>query len=158
MIDTMTTAHSWPGERFRFKTTAPVIHDGINIPEGTMGWGIVRYVQHARTHNRGGLIVLEPRILSLASGEINVMGDPREAAEFAPAYTLAEEGLGMAPLGLIGTVFNEARYGREVTLGPGFNFHIILVDDIAEKAPCTQHQHERRQSPSSPSPSPSPSP
>lgn len=164
MIDTMSTAHSYPGERFRFKTTAPAKHDDVELPIGTTGWGIVRYVHHAQTHNRGGLIVLEPRVLVVGSTEVNIMGDPREAAEFAPAYTLAEEGLGLAPIGIFGTALNFARFGREVTLGPGFTFHIIVVDDIAEKEPCVQiapvpsasPSDARRQS--SPSPGASPSP
>jgi hypothetical protein len=154
MIDTMSSAHSFPGERFRFKTTAPATHGDIDIPMGTLGWGIVRYVHHAETHNRGGLIVLEPRELVVGTTEVNIMADPRETAEFAPASTLAEEALGLAPIGLLGTAINLGRFGRDVTLGPGFNFHVIIVDDIAEKEPCV---NQRRQSSPSPSPSPSPS-
>lgn len=161
MLDTMSTAHAYPGERFRFMTTAPAKHAGLELPIGTKGWGIVRYVQHARTRNRGGLIVLEPRILVVGSTELNVMADPRETAEFAPAYTLAEEGLGLTPIGVVRTAIDLARYGREVMLGPGFNFHIIIVDDIAENEPCmhiaatpTPAPLERRQSLPSPSPAP----
>jgi hypothetical protein len=163
MVDTMDSGHSYPGERFRFKTTARATYGDIEIAPGTEGWGVVRYVQGARAHNRGGLIVIEPRFITVGETHISVMSDPRETAEFAHSLTLMEQGMGYAPLGIFGTAINLARAGSNVTLGPGFNFHVVVLGDIIAREPCHPIPHatttpveERRQS--SPSPSPSTAP
>lgn len=163
MLDTMDSAHSYPGERFRFKTTAASKYGDLDIPAGTEGWGIVRYVQGARSHNRTGLLILEPRFIVVGESHISVTSDPRETAEFAHSLTLTEEGMGMLPLGWVGTVINDVRFGSNVTLGPGFKFHVVVLGDIVTHEPCHAEPRatptpveQRRQS--SPSPSPSASP
>lgn len=156
MVDSMDSAHSYPGERFRFKTTATATFGKVTIPEGTAGWGVVRYVQGARSRNRGGLLILEPRFLAMGQTRIDVMSDPRETAEFAHSATLLDEGIGMIPIGPLQTGLHYLRPGSNVTLGPGFVFHIVVMRDLVTQEPCVPatRSDERRQS--SPSPSPSP--
>lgn len=156
MVDSISSAHSYPGERFRFMTTEPSTFGDVDIPKGTEGFGVVRYVQPARWRNRSGLLILEPRFILIGESRIAVMADPRETPEFAHAMTMIEKGMGFIPMGMIGTAINTVRKGSNVTLGPGFNFHVIVMGDIITREPCRpkRGREERRQS--SPSPSPSP--
>ncbi len=158
MVDTMDTANTYPGEHFRFKTTAHASFGDVDIPEGTQGWGVVRYVQAARSRNRGGSIILEPRFIAIGETRISVMSDPRETAEFAHSATLLDEGIGMIPIGMLQTGLHYLRPGSNLRLGPGFTFHVVVMPDLVTSEPCSPAapSSERRQS--SPSPSPSPSP
>ncbi len=156
MVDTMDSAHSYPGERFRFKTTAQTKFGDVDIPEGTEGWGVVRYVQAAKSRNRGGLIILEPRFVAIGETKIAVMADPRETAEFAHMATLTDEGISMIPIGMFQTALHYLRPGSNIKLGPGFKFHVVVMEDLVTREPChpAERTDQRRQS--SPSPSPSP--
>ena len=156
MVDSMDSAHAYPGERFRFKTTEAAKFEGLDVPESTAGWGIVRYVQAARSRNRGGLIILEPRYLVLGETRISVTSDPRETAEFAHSATLTDEGISMIPIGMLQTAMHYLRPGANIKLGPGFKFHVVAMGDLAIREPChpASKSEERRQS--SPNASPSP--
>ncbi|MBV8639132.1 MAG: hypothetical protein JO322_13730 [Candidatus Eremiobacteraeota bacterium] len=156
MVDTIGSAHAYPGERFRFKTTAASKFGDVDIPEGAEGMGVVRYVQGAKSRNRGGLLILEPRFISIGESRIAVMSDPRETAEWAHMATLTDEGISMIPIGMLQTAIHYLRPGTNVILGPGFKFHVVVMEDLISREPCrpATHSTERRQS--SPEPSPSP--
>jgi hypothetical protein len=158
MVDTMDSAHSYSGEHFRFKTTARATFGDLEIPENTEGWGVVRYVQGAKSRNRTGLILLEPRYLSIGETHLSVMSDPRETAEFAHSATLTDEGLSMIPIGLFQTAMHYIRPGSNVTLGPGFKFHVVVMGDLATSEPCHPASKTEQRRQSSPNPSPSPEP
>jgi hypothetical protein len=156
MVDTIDSARSYPGERFRFKTTAKATFGDVDIPEGTEGWGIVRYVQGAKSRNRTGLLVIEPRFLSIGETRISVMWDPRETAEFAHSATLTDQGISMIPIGALQTAMHYLRPGSNVRLGPGFKFHVVVMGDIVTREPCHPIQNEEKRRQSTPAPSPSP--
>lgn len=156
MVDTMDSAHSYAGEHFRFKTTAHAAFGDLEIPENTPGWGVVRYVQGAKSRNRTGLIILEPRFLSIGENHIAVMSDPRETAEYAHSATLTDQGIGMIPIGALQTAIHYLRPGVNVKLGPGFKFHVVVMGDIATSEPCHPESKTEQRRQSSPDPSPSP--
>ncbi len=156
MVDTMDSAHSYPGERFRFKTTAAAKFGDVDIPEGTEGWGVVRYVQGARSRNRGGLLIIEPRFLAMGETRVAVMSDPRETAEFAHSATLTDEGISMIPIGMLQTAMHYIRPGSNVKLGPGFKFHIVVMGDLVSDEPCHPASTAEPRRQSSPTPSSSP--
>lgn len=156
MVDTMDSAHAYAGQHFRFKTTSNAKFGDIDIPEGTGGWGVVRYVQGARSRERTGLIILEPRFLEIGEDRIAVMSDPRETAEFAHSATLTDQGISMIPIGMLQTAMHYLRPGSNVKLGPGFKFHIVVMGDLATREPCHPPSSEEKRRQSSPEPSASP--
>jgi hypothetical protein len=157
LVDRIDSATAYPGERFRFKTTAAANHGAYTIPSGSEGWGYVRYVRPAGTRNRSGLIVLEPRVLIVGELRLPVMWDPMETAQYASTVTLTEEALGYIPMsGLISSAINTARMGKNVIIGPGFNFHVVMLGEITTSEPCAHVPVSAPSPAASPSPSPSP--
>jgi len=137
MVDTLDSAKTYPGERFRFKTTAASIVRGVRIPAGTRGWGIVRYAAAASNRARNGAIAIEPRFLSVGAKTIQVSADPREPVVRSHGQTIAEKGAGYVPiLGIVHSAANAVRNGTDITLGPGFTFHVVPVGVLADTAPC----------------------
>jgi hypothetical protein len=137
MVDTLDSAATYPGERFRFKTAAASIVRGVRVPKGSIGWGIVRTSAAASNRARNGQIGLEPRYLVVGSKTIQVSGDPREPAIASHGQTIAEKGAGYVPIvGLVRSAVNTVRNGTNITLGPGFVFHVIPIGDLRDVSPC----------------------
>ncbi len=137
MVDSVDSATAFPGMRFRFKLTQTVRLNGHLVPKGTIGYGFVRQVSAASNRNRNGSLELEMREVIYHNVAIQVMADPRESSIWAPAMTLTERAVGYIPIaGLIRTAVNEIRDGRNVTIGPGFNFHVVAIGDPRSMEPC----------------------
>jgi hypothetical protein len=137
MVDSVDSATAFPGMTFRFKLTITARIDGVLIPSGTIGYGVVREVSAASNHNRNGTLVLEIRDLLYNGNVFEVMADPRDTSVWAPATTLTERATNYLPVpGLFRTAVNEVRYGRNVTIGPGFAFHIVALGAPGNPAPC----------------------
>jgi hypothetical protein len=137
MVDTLDSAKTFPGERFRFRTTAASIVRGVSIPKGTIGWGIVRFTAAASNHARNGAIDLEPRYLVVGTKTVDVSGDPREAPIQSHGQTIAEKSAGYVPVvGLVRSAVNTVRSGSNIVVGPGFSFHVIAVGDLRDVSPC----------------------
>ncbi|HEV7178796.1 MAG TPA: hypothetical protein VGN11_02930 [Candidatus Baltobacteraceae bacterium] len=137
MIDKVDSATAYPGMRFRFKITTTARIDGVLVPAGAIGYGYVRYVSAASNRDRNGALILEMREVVSGPKHLAVMADPRESARWAPATSLAEQAIGYVPIaGLIRTAANEVRNGRNVTIGPGFTFHVVGIGNIPKMQPC----------------------
>jgi hypothetical protein len=137
MVDSIDSASAFPGMAFRFKITVTARIDGVLVPSGTIGYGLVREVTAASNHDRNGTLVLEIRNLLYNGNVFEVMADPRDTSIWAPATTLTERATNYLPVpGLVRTAVNEVRYGRNVTIGPGFAFHIVALGDPGNPAPC----------------------
>lgn len=137
MVDRIDSATAFPGMIFRFKLTQTVRVDNVLVPEGTIGYGVVREVTAASNHDRNGSLTLEPRELIFGKLVLQVMADPREGALWAPAQTLVERGSNYLPVpGIVRTAVNEVRWGKNVVIGPGFNFHVVGLSDPRNLAPC----------------------
>lgn len=139
MVDVMDSANASPGERFRFKTTATVRVQNALIPRGTIGYGFVREVSAASNRLRNGSLVLEPRQLVAGARRVPVMADPRESTLWAPATTMVDRASGYLPIpGIVRTAVGEVTQGKNVTIGPGFKFHVLPLNDRTLQEPCTQ--------------------
>lgn len=139
MVDSMDSAKASPGERFRFKTIATVRSAGTLIPKGTVGYGFVREVSAASNRLRNGSLVLEPRQLVWSGKHLPVMADPRESTLWAPATTMVDRASGYLPIpGIVRTAVGEVTQGKNVTIGPGFRFHVLPLNDRTLQEPCTQ--------------------
>ena len=137
MLDKVDSANAYAGMIFHFKITITARIDGVLVPENTIGYGVVREVTAAGNHDRNGSLVLEIRELVYGKRIIQVMADPRDTSIWAPAQTIAEAASGYLPLpGIVRTAVNDVRYGKNVTVGPGLNFHIIGLPDPRKDSPC----------------------
>jgi len=137
MVDTVDSATAFPGMPFRFKLTVTARIDNVLVPQGTIGYGIVREVTAASNHDRNGSLVLEMREIPYRNKTIQIMADPRDTALWAPAATIAERATNYLPIpGIVRTAVNEVRNGKNVTIGPGFNFHIVALGPPKAIAPC----------------------
>lgn len=137
MVDRVDSATAFPGMIFRFKFTQTVRLDDVLVPQNTIGYGIVREVTAASNYDRNGSITLEPRQVVLGKQILQVMADPRENALWAPAQTLTERASNYVPVpGIVREAVNAARWGKNVVVGPGFNFHVVGLGDPRNLAPC----------------------
>jgi len=137
MLDSIDSGVAYPGQRFRFKTTITARVNGHLLPAGTVGYGYVREVTAASNRDRNGSLILEPREFVYRGMHVQVMADPRDSSLWAPAETLTEKASGYLPIpGLVRTVVNTVRDGKNVTIGPGFKFHVVGIADITTSQPC----------------------
>jgi hypothetical protein len=133
------------GQVFRFKVAQDsVLDDGTKIPAETIGYGIISTASAAGRHNHDGSIGLEPRYLLVpkpkgGSTRVEVTMNPNLPVVWTPAEPLLNKAASHVPLpipGLIMTGVNEVRWGRNITLGPGFSFSVIFVDDLSRGPVC----------------------
>ncbi len=137
MVDSVSSATAYPGMVFRFKITVDANILGTIVPENTIGYGYVRAVTAASNHNRSGSLVLDTRELILGKKTIEVINDPRDASAWAPVESMTERASGYIPIaGIIRTAVNEVRHGKNITIGPGFSFHVIGWGDPRKMEPC----------------------
>ena len=137
MVDSVDSATAYPGMPFRFRITESANIFGKIVPEDTVGYGYVRYVSAASNNNKNGSLILEMRELIYKNEQIQVIADPRESSVWAPATSLESRAEGYLPIpGLIRTIANEVRDGKNVTIGPGFVFSVIPIGDPRKMHPC----------------------
>jgi hypothetical protein len=130
---------------FRFRVEdAETLDDGTMIPVGTLGYGVVRYADAAGPHAHDGILALEPRYLIVPkpSGgvkRVEVTMNPTLPVTYTPAGMLSQ-GMSAAQAvpvaGLAVTAVNVVRWGRNLTLGPGFAFSVLPVDNLARGPVC----------------------
>jgi hypothetical protein len=144
MVTSVSSGSSKAGQQFRFRIGEDVqLEDGTAIPSGTTGYGIVRAASSAGRHNRDGMLALEPRYLVVPSGasvkRVDVTMNPTLPATWSPSEPLLNKAASHVPLpvpGLVMTGVNTLRWGRNITLGPGFRFTVIPVGNLARGAVC----------------------
>ena len=140
MVSTVSSTSGFSGQVFTFKTTQTMTSNGISVPAGTMGYGIVLAAVPASNRARNGIVVLEPRYLLLNGTELQVTGDPRDASVLTHGANPVLQGLGAVPLPGFGLAVNEAAHGTNITIGPGYKFHVVPIGDLQVRGPCVQHQ------------------
>jgi hypothetical protein len=138
MLGTVNSAGGYSGEVFRFKTTQAVNTNGSQIPAGTIGYGIVLSAIPASNRARNGVIVLEPRFLLLNGREYQVAGDPRDGSILTHGASFLTQGAGAVPLPGFGVAVSEATHGSNITIGPGYNFHVVPIGNLQKQGPCVQ--------------------
>ncbi len=137
MVDSVSSQSAYPGLVFRFKITTDANILGDIVPENTIGYGYVREVTAASNHDRNGSLILDTREVIYKNKAIQVINDPRDASLWAPAETTTERATGYIPIpGIVRQAVNEVRHGKDVTIGPGFNFHVIGWGDPRKMHPC----------------------
>jgi hypothetical protein len=143
MVDTVKSVSAREGGAFRFRITDTVtIEDGTEIPEGTPGFGVIRSASPAARGNHDGIIALEPRYLMVRKPQggwkrVEVAMDPT----LPPIWTANESVLSKAsnflPVpGFVVSSVNAFRWGRNISLGPGFVFAVIPIPDLSKAPIC----------------------
>ncbi|MEA2688161.1 MAG: hypothetical protein QOD51_768 [Candidatus Eremiobacteraeota bacterium] len=144
MVDAVDSGKAHAGTVFRFRVTDDAASDdGTKIPAGTIGYGIIRSASAAGRHNHDGSITLEPRYLVVPKAKgftrLSITMNPTLPVTWTPSEPLLNKAASRVPLpvpGLIMTGVNAVRYGRNITLGPGFTFTVLPVDDLAKSPVC----------------------
>ena len=137
MLTTVNSAAGFSGQVFQFKTTATASSNGTEFPAGTQGYGVVLNAIPASNRSRNGIIVLEPRFLILNGQQVQVAGDPADASVLTHDPSVASLGLRALPFGA-GIAANEAVEGTNITVGPGYAFHIVPIGNLQERGPCQE--------------------
>ena len=137
MISTVNSQQGFSGQVFAFKTTQTVESDGFTVPAGTLGYGVVLNAIPASNRARNGIIVLEPRFVIVDGQQVQVAGDPADASILTHDPSVAALGARVIPFGG-GIAADEAIKGQDITIGPGYTFHIVPIGNLQERGPCIQ--------------------
>ena len=145
MLDKVYSGTARAGQPFRFKIVSEIeLDDGTKVAPGTVGYGLIRSASAASRHNHDGMLSLEPRYLVVAkpaggAERVPVTMNPMLPVAWTPTEPLLNKAASHVPLpvpGLIMTGVNAVRWGRNITLGPGFTFTVIPVGNLARGAVC----------------------
>lgn len=143
MVDKVQSRTARAGGDFRFKTTEPMtLEDGTVVPAGTLGYGLIRFATSAGRASRDGMLSLEPRYLTLSRGKgspkrVDVTMTPTLPVTWSPNDLLKTASSVPIPVaGLVMTGVNAVRWGRDITLGPGFTFSVIPIGNLAKAPIC----------------------
>lgn len=145
MVSTVFSGNAHSGAPFRFKVTeSTALDDGTKVPEGTLGYGIIRAASSAGRHNHDGMLSLEPRYIVLDSANgaervVPVTMNPLLPVTWTPTEPLLNKAASHVPMpvpGLVMTGVNIVRWGRNITLGPGFRFTVLPVENLARGPVC----------------------
>jgi hypothetical protein len=143
MVDSIDSGKARAGTVFRFRVTEDAARDdGVKIPAGSIGYGVIRGASSAGRHNRDGMLSLEPRYVVVpqkrGSQKVEVTMSPLLPVQWTPSEPLLNKAASHVPLpvpGLIMTGVNQVRWGRNITLGPGFTFIVLPVENLTAKSP-----------------------
>jgi hypothetical protein len=146
MMESVDSSDARPGDFFRFQTVnAVTAGSSVVIPARTLGYGVVTVASPAGRDAHPGVLVLEPRYLTLPNGKRlgvvlnhNVSGEPLDragATNGIPGY------LGAIPLLGVGAaigIFNYFRKGKNIVVPRGTVFTIFPSDDPSVEH-CQEH-------------------
>jgi hypothetical protein len=146
MISTVFSGSAHSGAPFRFKVAeSTALDDGTTVPAGTLGYGIIRAASSAGRHNHDGMLSLEPRYIvlekanSTAERIVPVTMNPLLPVTWSPSEPLLNKAASHVPMpvpGLVMSGVNMVRWGRNITLGPGFTFTVLPVENLARGPVC----------------------
>ena len=137
MLTSVNSSAGFSGQVFQYKTTATVSSNGTTFPAGSLGYGVVLNAIPASNRSRNGIIVLEPRFLLVDGQQVQVAGDPADASILTHDPSVEALGARALPFGA-GIAANEAIDGTNITVGPGYAFHIVPIGNLQERGPCVQ--------------------
>ncbi len=137
MITTVTSKSGYSGQVFSFRVTQTTASNGTTFPANAVGYGVVLAAIPASNRARDGVVVLEPRFVVVGGRQIQVAGNPKDASILTHGVNPIAEGAGAIPVPGLGFAVNEAIKGTDITIGPGYNFHVVPVGDLTKRAPCT---------------------
>jgi hypothetical protein len=145
MVDKVFSGTAHAGMPFKFRVTEDAARDdGTKIPAGSIGYGIIRGASSAGRHNHDGSLSLEPRYVMVPKPKgggmerLEVTMNPTLPVIWTPSEPLLNKAASHVPLpvpGLIMSGVNTVRWGKNITLGPGFSFTVLPVESLSGSAP-----------------------
>ena len=144
MVSKIDSATAQSGNTWRFKTAQTVqLRDGTTVAAGTPGEGVIRSADAAARKRHDGSLSLEPRYLMAKTQKgwkrIEVTMNPTLPVVWTPSEPLLQKATGYIPVPIAGIAMqgiNLVRYGRNITLGPGFKFAVIPAGNLSQGAIC----------------------
>jgi len=143
MVDKVFSGTARAGQPFRFKVSQDaVLDDGTPVPEGTIGYGVISEASAASRGNHDGLLALEPRYLVVPKPKggyvrVQVTMNPTLPVVWSPDTPLLRAAANALPIpGIIMSGVNSVRWGRNITLGSGFVFSVVAVDNLERGPVC----------------------
>lgn len=129
-----------PETFFHFVTTATARFGTLTLAKGLSGYGIVRSVSAAGRRNQYGSVTLEPRYIVLGRGKrLDVTMDPAIPVSLTSRTPTVDQYASHIPLpvpGIAMSAVNLVRFGKNVTLGPGFPFKVLPLFDPTHNPGC----------------------
>ena len=138
MLSTVTSQSGYSGQVFRFRVLTTTSSNGATYPSGAVGYGVVLSAIPASNRARDGIVVLEPRYVIVNGQQVQVAGNPKDASILTHGPNPIAEGAGAIPVPGLGIAVNEAMKGTNITIGPGYNFHVVPIGNLQERGPCVQ--------------------
>lgn len=165
LVDPVDSANAHAGDVFRFRLVdAETTADGVAVPAGNLGYGVVATVSHAQRGGIGGYVALEPRVFTLQDGtHVPVIADRLDdAAATARGSSRNIPGVfGAVPLaGWVLGPYGFLHHGADVTIPVGTRLAVLVGDDLALgkcRIPTLAETQPRRQA-ASPEAQPAPDP
>ncbi|HZO95424.1 MAG TPA: hypothetical protein VFB22_16870 [Candidatus Baltobacteraceae bacterium] len=142
MVDKVDSKTARAGGTFRFKTTLDAqLDDGTPVLAGTPGYGLIRFADPAGRNGHDGSLALEPRYLVVAKPKggykrVDVTMNPTLPAEWTAKDLMSAVADAPIPVPGVSIAINAVRWGRNITLGPGFTFSVIPIDNLQHGPIC----------------------
>lgn len=141
LVDKLDSASAKLGDPFRFRAIDSVLtRDRVKIVAGTVGYGLVTYVQSAGAHARPGALLIEARYFALSKGrryQVTVDATSAHSGSSGNAPGI----IGAVPVPLVGVAvgaFNYFHAGKNVTIPAGYRAAVTPVGDLAKKSTCVR--------------------
>ena len=140
MAQSVASDKTIPETFFRFVTTAATRFGTMTVAKGLSGYGIVRSVSAAGRRDQYGSVTLEPRYIVLGPGKrLDVTMDPAIPVSLTSRTPTVDQYASHIPIpvpGLAMSAVNLVRFGKNVTLGPGFPFKVLPLFDPTHNPGC----------------------
>jgi hypothetical protein len=138
MVTTVTSQSGYSGQVFRFRVTTATTSNGTLFPANAVGYGVVLSAVPASNRARNGFVVLEPRFVIVGGQQVQVAGNPHDASVLMHGVDPLSDAAGVIPVPGVGLAAKEAIKGTNITIGPGYNFHVVPIGNLQQAAPCVQ--------------------
>ncbi len=142
MLDKVDSKTARAGGTFRFTTMQDEqLDDGTPVAAGTPGYGLVRYASPAGRNGHDGSLALEPRYLVVAKAKggykrVDVTMNPTLPPDWTAKDLMSVVADAPIPVPGVSIAINAVRWGRNITLGPGFTFSVIPIDNLQRGPIC----------------------
>jgi hypothetical protein len=141
LLDTLDSGKVHVGDHFHFRSLDTVVtHDQVTIEKGTIGYGLITWVQAAGAHAKAGELMPEARYFALPE---------RRQYQVTIDYNASHKGsnrdapgiVGAAPVPFLGVAvgaFNYLHAGANVVVPKGFVFAVMPVGSLGGETQCME--------------------
>ncbi len=143
LLDKLDSGTAQVGDRFHFRAIDTVLtHDEVLIAKGTVGYGLITFVQAAAAHARPGQLMPEARYFALPHNkeyQVTVDYNATHVGKNGNAPGI----VGAAPIPFLGVAvgaFNYFHPGSNITIPIGFQFAVMPVGSLGGTTPCQEVQ------------------